>query len=198
MQTAWIKLTKRRKSKFQTLLMVFFRYSKWLFVWWFHPLQLKLGPLCLKGSDKSRLCVRNWPVTGLCSHLTTASGLLENCLFPPSSCPRHCAHQRVQHQGWSLPSEAPQRSKVSTCGSAGTRRPWAPDSRSVLGRFIWSSLKSLYSQPRVHYCTNTRDATGLPRPHHSVPACTPPRKGEESVWCVSHPWEGFQQEGKQM
>lgn len=28
-------------------------------------------------------------------------------------------------------------------GLLGTRRPWAPDSHSVLGRFIWFSLKSL-------------------------------------------------------
>ncbi|KAM7387746.1 hypothetical protein PAMP_023965 [Pampus punctatissimus] len=40
------------------------------------------------------------------------------------------------------------------------------------------SLKSLYLQPHVHYCTNTRDATGLPKPHHSLPACSPQRESE--------------------
>lgn len=76
-------------------------------------------------------------------------------------------------------------------GLPGTRRPWASDSHNILGRFIWSPLKSLYLQPHVHYCTNTRDATGLPKPHHSLPACNPQREreGEEScflenVWSV--------------
>ncbi len=61
-------------------------------------------------------------------------------------------------------------------GLLGTWRPWASDSHNILDHFIWYSLKSLYSQPHVHYCTNTRDATGLPKPHHSLPACNPQRE----------------------
>lgn len=63
-------------------------------------------------------------------------------------------------------------------GLLGTWRPWASDSHNILGGFIWFSLKSLYLQPHVHYCTNTRDATGLPKPHHSLPACDPQRERE--------------------
>lgn len=63
---------------------------------------------------------------------------------------------------------------VGTSGSAGDTE--AVGSRlCVLSGFIWCALKPLRSQPHVHYCTNTRDTTGLPKPHHSLPACSPQR-----------------------
>lgn len=61
------------------------------------------------------------------------------------------------------------------------RNIWVCWGHNILRHFISFSLKSLYSQPRILRCTNPRDATGLPKPHHSLPACIPLRKGEIKV-----------------
>ena len=142
------------------------------------------------------------------------SRLLRGNIFVPSSCP--ITVSTAFHPGYKkcrirveFFHQTPSRVKGQNIwvwsehlGLLGTRRPWASDSHNILGHFIWFSLKSLYLQPHVHYCTNTRDATGLPKPHHSLPACNPQRERErekergegcflENVWSDPRKWVVF-------
>lgn len=118
-------------------------------------------------------------------------------LYVPPSCPRPCTRSRsfssslwkVPDPGWVLPSRSPERSKMGTSSSVGTSGS-AGDTETVGSRLpafsdaLSDLLWSLYSLHHVHYCTNTRDATELPKPHHSLPACNPLRRGRERLICL--------------